>query len=81
MNTDLRFSKLKFESALENLYKNELIPAIDSGLCGTVYTQLSDVEDETNGFITYDRRVVKVDKKLMHSFSDELLKKFDAQFN
>ena len=71
----------EFESALENLYKNELIPAIDSGLCGTVYTQLSDVEDETNGFITYDRRAVKVDKKLMHSFSDELLKKFDAQFN
>lgn len=30
------------------------------GLAGFVYTQLSDVEDETNGLLTYDRRVVKL---------------------
>lgn len=30
------------------------------GLAGYVYTQLSDVEDETNGILTYDRRVNKL---------------------
>lgn len=29
-------------------------------LCGAVYTQLTDVENEVNGLLTYDRRVVKV---------------------
>ena len=30
------------------------------GLAGFVYTQLSDVEEETNGIVTYDRRVNKL---------------------
>ena len=32
----------------------------DEGLAGFVYTQLSDVEDEVNGILTYDRRVNKL---------------------
>lgn len=31
------------------------------GLAGFVYTQLSDVEEETNGLLTYDRRVNKLE--------------------
>ena len=31
------------------------------GLAGAVYTQLSDIEEETNGLMTYDRRVCKLD--------------------
>ena len=31
-----------------------------SGLAGYVYTQLSDVEEEVNGLLTYDRRVNKL---------------------
>ena len=30
------------------------------GLCGAVYTQVSDIEEETNGLMTYDRKVRKV---------------------
>ncbi len=30
------------------------------GLCASVYTQLSDIEEETNGIMTYDRRVLKL---------------------
>lgn len=33
----------------------------EAGLCAAVYTQLSDVETECNGLITYDRKVLKVD--------------------
>jgi hypothetical protein len=54
-------NRQKFEDALITLYENEVIPHIATGLCATVYTQLSDVEDETNGLLTYDRKVCKVD--------------------
>lgn len=43
------------------LYEREVLPAVPRGLCAAVYTQLSDVEDELNGLMTYDRRVVKLD--------------------
>ena len=36
-----------------------LIPLAEQGLCAAVYTQVSDVEDETNGLLTFDRRVQK----------------------
>lgn len=46
----------RLAAAYENLYLNEVIPAIlREGLCATVYTQLSDIEDEINGIFTYDR--------------------------
>ncbi len=31
-----------------------------AGLTGFVYTQVSDVEEETNGLMTYDRKVIKL---------------------
>lgn len=48
-----------WEDAVIGLYENEILPAIKCGLCGSVYTQVSDVEDEINGFLTYDRAVCK----------------------
>ena len=56
----------KFEEAVISLYENEVIPLIPKGLCGAIYTQLSDVEDETNGFLTYDRKVLKVNEEKIH---------------
>jgi len=32
------------------------------GLSGSIYTQITDVEGEQNGFFTYDRQVLKVDQ-------------------
>ncbi|MDQ3440384.1 MAG: glycoside hydrolase family 2 [Planctomycetota bacterium] len=37
----------------------------DSGLCAGVYTQTTDVETEVNGFLTYDRAVLKMDEQRM----------------
>lgn len=45
-----------------------------NGLCGSIYTQLSDVEDEINGLYTYDRRVCKVDKEKMKHMADSLFR-------
>ena len=58
--------------AVENLYQHEIIPAVQKGLCGAVYTQLSDVEDETNGLYSYDRRVCKVDAARMKEIAEQL---------
>ena len=58
--------------AVESLYKQEIIPAVEKGLCGAVYTQLSDVEDETNGLYSYDRRVCKVDAVRMRDVAAQL---------
>jgi beta-galactosidase/beta-glucuronidase len=38
-----------------------LVEAARAGMAATVYTQLSDVEDELNGLLTWDREVLKVD--------------------
>ena len=44
------------------LYENKIIPYKDK-LIGTIYTQLSDVEEEDNGLLTYDRKVLKFNKE------------------
>ena len=59
--------------ALENLWKNEILPAKEQGLCAAIYTQLSDVQSEVNGIVTYDRQVVKVDVKALKAFNNELM--------
>jgi len=69
-----------FENALVALYENEVIPAIHQGLTATVYTQLSDVEDEINGLITYDRRVVKVSKERFFALSQKLYAEFEKRW-
>lgn len=33
------------------------------GLCAAVYTQVSDIEDECNGILTYDREIDKLEKE------------------
>ena len=62
----------KNTGALETLYREEILPAVPRGLCGAVYTQLSDVEDETNGLLSYDRRVVKADEAAMQAIAREM---------
>lgn len=45
------------------LYREEILPHMEErGLSAAVYTQLSDVEEEVNGILTYDRRLCKLDK-------------------
>ena len=60
--------------AFRKLYETQIIPAKEQGLCACVYTQLSDVEDELNGFVTYDRKTVKLPKSLVREISLQLRK-------
>ena len=70
-----------FSNELERLYFEEVLPAIQNdGLCATVLTQVSDVEDETNGLVTYDRQVCKVETNRMQAMAKKLQEAFDSQF-
>ncbi|MCQ1951548.1 glycoside hydrolase family 2 [Arthrobacter sp. zg-Y859] len=68
---DKEFGYRRFRSrralarAYERLHRRQIEPAVAGGLAATVYTQLTDVEDEVNGLLTYDRRVVKLDAQLV----------------
>ena len=55
----------QLEIAIEDLYQKQIGPAKMEGLAAAVYTQLSDVEEELNGLMTYDRKVVKIAPELM----------------
>ena len=64
-------SKDALEKALETLYIKRLKPLIaKKGLSALVYTEVSDVEDETNGLLTYDREIVKVDIDFMKRINE-----------
>lgn len=58
-----------FENAVAKLYLEEALLLVKNGVSALVYTQISDIEDETNGFITYDRRVRKVDAERFKKIS------------
>jgi hypothetical protein len=45
------------------------------GLSGAVYTQTTDVEIEINGYLTYDREVVKMDHERLKNVHKRLINK------
>ena len=56
-----------------NMYEEMILSGLDKGICGCVYTQLSDVEDEVNGLYTYDRKVCKVNVSKMQDLAYNIL--------
>ena len=61
-----------YRKKLLTLYRKHILPAIPKGLCAAIYTQVSDVEEEINGLLTYDRQVTKPDAEEMRCLSDAL---------
>jgi hypothetical protein len=53
-------------------YLNQIIPFIEKGLSAAIYTQTTDVEVETNGLMTYDRKVIKMPESQMKAASQKL---------
>jgi len=63
--------------AFEKLYRQEVLPAAEAGLAASVYTQVSDVEDEINGIFTYDRAEMKLREELVRQINEPLKKTGD----
>jgi beta-galactosidase/beta-glucuronidase len=59
------YRKYKTKESLARAYQSLIIkqlkPLIKKGCRAAVYTQLTDVETEINGLLTYDRKVIKID--------------------
>ena len=81
-NTDNEYGYKKFKdidslnNALYDLFVNDIVNNIKNGLAGCIYTQVSDVEDETNGLFTYDRQVLKVKKEMMLKIKEMIDKEY-----
>ena len=46
---------------------------VDWGFGAAIYTQLTDVEGEVNGLMTYDRKVVKLDQERLHAINTKVI--------
>lgn len=55
-------------------YIDNMVPFIRSGLSAAVYTQTTDVEIETNGLMTYDRKVIKIPADRLKAIHEKLYK-------
>ena len=77
-NEEKEFGYKKFKDregycrAVERLYLEKLMPLIEKGLCACVYTQVSDVEEEINGLVTYDRSQVKIPVARMRAINEKI---------
>ena len=65
-------NKEDFQKEYIRFIKEEIIPAKKNGMSAFIYTQLSDVEEEMNGFITYDRKEIKVDTEIIKQINDAI---------
>ena len=65
-------SKEKLTGAYKRLFEKTIIPQIKTGLCACVYTQLTDVEDELNGIMTYDRKIIKIDEETIKKINERM---------
>ena len=64
----------KLNEAVAKLYMEEVLPCVRNGLCAAIYTQVSDVEDEINGLLSYDRKVEKLAPEAMRPIAEALQK-------
>ena len=63
-------NKEDFQKEYERFIKEEIVPAKNNGMSAFIYTQLSDVEEEMNGFVSYDRKEIKVDIPKIKELND-----------
>lgn len=69
------YQSFKTPSELLGKYEEfiyRLTPLIEKGLAAAIYTQTTDVEIETNGLMTYDRRVLKMDEERIKNIHQRL---------
>lgn len=75
---DNNWGYVKFKNSKETTaeyvkYAIELKKLVKAGFSGAVYTQTTDVEGEVNGFMTYDRKIDKMDIKEVKKVNQEVI--------
>jgi len=72
------YQSFKSKEELEARYRalvDDLNELISKGLAAAVYTQTTDVEIETNGLMTYDRKVIKIPTEVLFQIHQKLYSK------
>ena len=64
--------KKSLTAGYEKLLSDTVLPAVQKGVSASIYTQLSDIEDEVNGLLTYDRKVEKMDGDTVRRLNEAL---------
>ena len=65
-------NKEDFQNEYVRFITKEIAPAKRAGMSAFIYTQLSDVEEEMNGFVSYDRKEIKVDIPTIAKINNEI---------
>ncbi|MBK1783133.1 glycoside hydrolase family 2 [Prauserella sp. ASG 168] len=69
------------ESLTEAYVENQrevLAAARNCAVSGAIYTQITDVEHEVNGFFTYDRQVEKMDFEQVRKINEQIIREADG---
>ncbi len=67
------YSQEKYDEAVRHLYEDRLLKCVkNKGLSALIYTEVSDVEDECNGLLTYDREIVKITPEVMKEINAKM---------
>lgn len=64
--------KQEITKGYEKLMENEILPNVRKGIDVLIYTQLSDIEEEVNGFYTYDREMLKIEEETIQRWNEVL---------
>lgn len=70
-------SKEELTENYKRLWEDEIYPNLKDGLCSAIYTQTSDIEEEINGLLTYDRDEVKFIEPTVKELNEKLYRLFD----
>jgi beta-galactosidase/beta-glucuronidase len=70
-------SKEELTTNYKRLWEDEIYPNLEHGLSSTIYTQTSDIEEEINGIITYDRDEVKLSENEVKEINEKLYRMFE----
>ena len=65
-------NKEDFQKEYIRFINEEIKPAKANGMSAFIYTQLSDVEEEMNGFVSHDRKEIKVDVDAIKKVNDSI---------
>ena len=60
----------------KRLWEQEIYPNLANGLSSAIYTQTSDIEEEVNGLMTYDREVDKLGMETVQELNRRLYDEF-----
>lgn len=69
----------ELEEGYERMKRTEILPNIKRGLSASVLTQTSDVEEEVNGLLTWDREVLKIPAATIRRLNRLIQKEFEKR--